>query len=137
METMQALVVIFATSSGLVCIYSLISAYLLFSSITKLSMGEEFTKLVSALYITVLIGFVYTLWNLITQLGIIQVNNIVTAAFFSNLLISVFFVMLAYLSFLTRQLSTKFGFKQVSTEITNELKSMPRPKRKVKKRGSR
>jgi hypothetical protein len=137
METMQALVMIFATGSGLVCIYSLISAYLLFTSVTKLSMGEEFTKLVSALYITVLVGFIYTLWNLITQLDIIQINNTVATAFFSNLLISVFFVMLAYLSFMTRQLSNKFGFKQVGREITNELKSLPRPKRKIKKRGNR
>ncbi len=122
MEIYEILVIIFATSSGLVCIYSLISAYLLFSSVTRLSAGEEFTKLVTALYITVLVGFIYTLWNLLTELGVIEVTNTLASILFSNILISVFFVMLAYLAFLTKQMSARFGFKVVGDEIKNHLK---------------
>ncbi|MFH1210451.1 MAG: hypothetical protein V1645_00905 [archaeon] len=134
MEIYEILVIIFATSSGLVCIYSLISAYLLFSSVTRLSAGEEFTRLVTALYITVLIGFIYTLWNLLTQLKIIEVDNPLVTVFFSNLLISVFFVMLAYLAFLTKQMSAKFGFKNVGDEIKNHLETQKAVSKKVKRR---
>lgn len=134
MEIYEILVIIFATSSGLVCIYSLISAYLLFSSVTRLSAGEEFTRLVTALYITVLIGFIYTLWNLLTQLKIIEATNPLVSVFFSNLLISVFFVMLAYLAFLTKQMSAKFGFKSVGDEIKNHLQTQKATTKKVKRR---
>jgi hypothetical protein len=134
MEIYEILVIIFATSSGLVCIYSLISAYLLFSSVTKLSAGEEFSKLVTALYITVLVGFIYTLWNLLTELNVIEVSNTLASILFSNILISVFFVMLAYLAFLTKQMSAKFGFKDVGDEIKNHLQVQKAVSKKVKRR---
>jgi hypothetical protein len=130
MELFQALIVVFATSSGLVCIYTLISSYLLFTSRAKLASGDEFTKLVNALFLTVLIGFVYSLWNLLTQLQIVVLSNQLVYSFISNVLISLFFVMLAYLAFLTRQLSAKFGFRQVGQEITQYLKAAA-PKKKV------
>lgn len=132
METLNILTIMFATSSGLVCVYALISSFLLFLSSTKLSKGEDFSKLVNTLFITVLIGFIYSLWNLLSQLGFIKVSTI--SGFMANILVIIFFVMLAYLAFLTKQIATKFGFRRVGEEINHYLKTAKVQKKAVKKR---
>ncbi|MEM4266836.1 MAG: hypothetical protein QW404_02155 [Candidatus Nanoarchaeia archaeon] len=137
MELLHALVVIFATSSGLVCVYALVSSLLLFLSLNRLSPGEDFTKLVRALFFTVFVGFIYTLWNLLTQLGVINFDGNLLSSMVSNVLISLFFVMLAYLAFLTRQISTKFGFRKVGQEINDYLKSINLKRKKVVRRGKK
>jgi len=134
MELLKALVIIFATSSGLICVYSLVSSLLLYMSVVKLSEGEDFAKLVRSLYFAVLIGFVYALWNLIVQLGLVKMDNEVAVSLISNLIIGFFFVMLAYLAFLTRQLSAKFGFRNVGKDITQYLDSVKKTKLKAAKK---
>jgi len=138
MDWFHILVVTFATSSGLVCVYTLISSYLLYTSITRLSEEDEFSKLVRALFLTVFIGFMFTLLNLIQQLGFIDLEKNTAVVILTNVLISMFFIMLAYLAFLTRQLSNKFGFKKVGQEVKQYLeKSEKKTKRLAKKRKGR
>ncbi|MFH1332429.1 MAG: hypothetical protein ABIH63_04065 [archaeon] len=138
MDWFYVLVLTFATSSGLVCIYALISSYLLYTSVTRLSENDEFSKLVRALFLTVFIGFIYTLLNLVHQMGVIDLNKNVGVSILTNVLISMFFVMIAYLAFLTRQLSNKFGFRNVGQEVKQYLEeSEKNTKKLVKKRKCR
>ncbi len=86
MELLHALVVIFATSSGLVCIYALVSSLLLFLSLNRLSPGEDFTKIVRALFFTVFVGFIYTLWNLLIQLNVLHLDGDLLVSVIGNVL---------------------------------------------------
>ncbi len=130
MDILQVLVVLFATSSGLICVYALISSYLLYTSRTQVSKGEEFGNLVNSLFLTAFIGFIYTLWNLLLQLDLTAVKSEFVKNIVSNLLASIFFVMLAYLAFYTKHFSTKFGFRLVSQKINQDLKASVKPRKR-------
>ncbi len=102
------------------CIYTLFSSMLIYSAVSRIT-GKELKHLMTALFITVIAGFFYGLFQLINQLGLgkgTQALSIITYA-----VLFIMFVMLIYLSFLTRELGKRFGFRLVGKKIKNKLES--------------
>lgn len=128
MNWVYLLAIIFATSSGLVLVYTLVSSCMLFASMSYLSRGEEFRKLVGTLFTTTFIGFLYAFWNLMVQLRVLDGNDL-KISFVGSILVSLFFVMLAYLGFYTKQLSKKFGFQVYAKGVVPQLKPVRKRKR--------
>lgn len=117
----EALVVLFATSNGLVCFYALVTAYVLFLSTRHLSKGEDFKKLATTLLATVLVGFLYATWNLFNQLGLITVTEN-TNILVSNILVAAFFAIMTYSAFLVKYMARKYGFREVGEKIKLDVK---------------
>ena len=122
----EALVILFATSNGLVAFYTLLSAVLLYLGRKELAKGEEFRKLIDALFLTVVSGFLFAGWNLLLQLRLISLRNETVELFIGNILISILFVSMAYSSFLIKYFAKKYGFTDAAAEIRAKFSKAPK-----------
>lgn len=116
---------------GLACVYTLISSSLIYSAVARIT-GKELRHLMITLFITVASGFFYGLFKLLEQIGLIDAGSRVAVDFFSNFLLFAMFVMLVYLSFLTRELGKRFGFRVTGKKIKERLESKKRGKHRLK-----
>lgn len=107
---------------GLACLYTLISAVLIWSALSRIT-GKELRHLMIALFITVATGFFYGLFELFRQFGLDDPSKLPMINYLTNSALFAMFIMLVYLSFLTRELGRRFGFKHVANKIKNKLES--------------
>lgn len=107
---------------GLACLYTLISAVLIWSALSRIT-GKELRHLIIALFITVATGFFYGLFELFRQFGLVNSGKQMIIDYLTNFVLFAMFVMLVYLSFLARELGKRFGFKHVASKIKNKLES--------------
>lgn len=116
----ELLVILFATSNGLVCFYALITTFVLYLSRRHLSKGEDFRKLITALLITVFVGFLYATWNLLTQLNLISTAD--RNLLIGNLIMAGLFATMTYSAFLAKYMARKYGFKEMGEKIKLDVK---------------
>ncbi len=116
-ENLAAIVVL-----SLACIYTLVSATLIYSAVSRIT-GKELRHMMIALFITVSAGFFYGLFQLLKQTGIINPGRQDAIEYFTNFVLLAMFVMLIYLSFLARELGRRFGFRDIGKNIKKKLES--------------
>ncbi len=121
LRLVETLVILFATSNGLVCLYTLISSLVIYTGKKELAKGEEFRKLIDFLFVMSFIGFLYASWNLLLQLGVVVMEE-EKEMLIGNILLASFFVVLTYSAFLIKYTAKKYGFRKIGEEIASDIK---------------
>ena len=114
---------LFAASTIIIFIYALlclvsvgISLSIIFRGRREFSRGHML-RFINAFSITLAVSFLYAVWNVVTRIKIISIDNDILFTLIDNVILIIFVMMLTYVAFLARELSTRFGFRSIGKKI--------------------
>ena len=120
----DATLALFAASTVVIFVYALLCLIYVGISLAMIYKGrQEFSKghmrrFINGLSITLAVSFLYAVWNVLTKMKAIKLDNVVLASLLDNIILIIFIMLLTYLAFLSRGLSKKFGFKSIGKKIS-------------------
>ena len=124
----DATLALFAASTIVIFVYALlclvyvgISLMMIFKGRQEFSKGHM-RKFINGLSITLAVSFLYAVWNVLTKMQVIRINNVILDSLLDNAILIVFIMLLTYLAFLSRGLSKKFGFATIGRKVSEMAK---------------
>ncbi len=115
----QILLVLLVSTIGLTCLYTFISMVVFYWSLSSLKF-DKIRNFIFLLFIIILIGFLYALWNFLNLVGIIVIpefnRDILNTLFVTHIL-----VLIIYMSFSVRNLGqTKVSKKKMLSDLMSK-----------------
>ena len=83
-------------------------------------------KFMGSLYITITLGFIYGLWNILMSIEVFQIGPDLLRLIISNLVVISFLMYMTYLAFLAKDLGDEFGFRVMGKKISEYVKDKKR-----------
>ncbi|RMF55654.1 hypothetical protein D6745_01510 [Candidatus Woesearchaeota archaeon] len=99
-----------------------ISLILVHNGRSELTSGHM-RDFLSALLITISIGFLFFMWSIFSKLGLLVIRNPAIDIALTNLLAISFLLSMTYLAFFARELSRRFGFSKIGLKVSSLAKT--------------
>ena len=119
---------LFAASTVVIFVYALLclisvgmSLFIIFHGRNEFSRGHM-RRFVNAFAVTLAISFLYAIWNIITRLKVINIGNSILGGMIDNILLIVFIMLLTYIAYLAREISSRFGFRSIGKKVSELAK---------------